>query len=64
MYCHVYVQGVVSVADHVAARVISRERRGRIVSKFHIVESMPKSVFKSIDRVHLVHGLVLRLVYF
>jgi len=60
----VYVLGVVSVADHVAARVISRERRGRIVSKFHIVESMPKSVSKSIGRTHLVHGLLLQLVYF
>ena len=55
---------VVSVADHVAARVISRERRGRIVSKFYIVESMPKFVSKSIDRIHLVHSLVLQLVYF
>jgi len=35
------IQGLVSVADHVAARVISRERRGRIVSNFHIIESMP-----------------------
>ena len=54
----------VSVADRVAARVISQERRGRIVSKFHNVESMPKSVFQTIDRTHLVHGLVLQLVYF
>ena len=48
----------VSVADHVAAWVISRERRGRIVSKFHTVESIPKSVSKSIDRTHLVNGLL------
>ena len=56
------VQGLVSVADRVAARVIARERRGRIPSNFHIVESMPKSVSMLIHYIHLVHGLVLCLV--
>ena len=58
------IQGLVSVADRVAARVIARERRGRILSPFHIFESMPKSVSKLIHYIHLVHGLILRLVYF
>ena len=56
------VQGLVSVADRVAARVIARERRGRILPNFHIVESMPKSISVLIHHIHLVHGLVLRLV--
>ena len=58
------IQGLVSVADRVAARVIARERRRRTLSNFHIVESMPKSVSKLIHYIHLVHGLILRLVYF
>ena len=64
LYCRMKlgVQGLVSVADRVAARVIARERRGRILSNFDIVESMPKSVSKLIHYIHLVHGLVLRLV--
>jgi len=56
------IQGLVSVADRVATRVIARERRGRILSNFHIVESMPKSVSKLIHYIHLVHGLDLCLV--
>jgi hypothetical protein len=53
---------LVSVADRVAARVIARERRGRILSNFHIVESMPKSISILIHYIHLVDGLVLCLV--
>jgi hypothetical protein len=56
------LQGLVSVSDRVAARVIARERRGRILSNFHIVESMPKSISILIHYIHLVHGLVLCLV--
>jgi hypothetical protein len=65
-YCVVNtaVQGLDSVADRVAARVIARERRGRILSNFHIVESMPKSVSILIHYIHLVHDLVLSLVLF
>ena len=35
------IQGIFSVADYSAARDIALERRGRIISNFHIAVVMP-----------------------